>query len=285
MAKFDIYQEVTNRIISQLENGIIPWHKPWSGLARSGLASGAYNRISKKSYSLLNQMLLLHDGEYATYKQWESLGGKIKKGEKSEIVVFWKMIPVEEEKDGVIERKVIPYLKYINVFHVSQVDDVDPLNAEQVEHDTIKEAEDIINNYKDREKILIEDVIGDKAFYAPLRDYICVPTKEQYKDINEYYGTKFHEMVHSTGHKSRLNRFGDDQKISPFGSEDYSKEELVAEIGSASIMAMIGIDTEKTFRNNVAYIQSWLNVLKNDKRMIVSASSKAQKAVEYILGN
>lgn len=278
MAKFDIYQAVTDRIIEQLDNGVIPWHKPWSGIA-----SGAYNTVSNKTYSLLNQMLLKHDGEYATYKQWSELGGQVRKDEESEIVVFWKMIPVEENVDGEIVKKTIPYLKYINVFHVSQVDGVQPKDKKAVIHEPIKEAEKIIADYDARESITMEDVLGNNAYYAPLRDYLCVPTKEQYSDINKYYGTKFHEMVHSTGHKSRLNRFDNNTKIAPFGSEDYSKEELVAEIGSASLMSLIGIETEKTFKNNVAYIQSWLKVLKNDKRMIVSASSRAQKAVEYIL--
>lgn len=278
MAKFDIYQAVTDRIIEQLDNGVIPWHKPWSGIA-----SGAYNTVSNKTYSLLNQMLLKHDGEYATYKQWSELGGQVRKDEESEIVVFWKMIPVEEKVDGEIVKKTIPYLKYINVFHISQVDGVQPKDKKAVIHEPIKEAEKIIADYDARESITMEDVLGNNAYYAPLRDYLCVPTKEQYSDINKYYSTKFHEMVHSTGHKSRLNRFDDNTKIAPFGSEDYSKEELVAEIGSASLMSLIGIETEKTFKNNVAYIQSWLKVLKNDKRMIVSASSRAQKAVEYIL--
>ncbi len=278
MAKFDIYQAVTDRIIEQLDNGVIPWYKPWSGIA-----SGAYNTVSNKTYSLLNQMLLKHDGEYATYKQWSELGGQVRKDEESEIVVFWKMIPVEEKVNGEIVKKTIPYLKYINVFHVSQVDGVQPKDKNAVIHEPIKEAEKIIADYDARESITMEDVLGNNAYYAPLRDYLCVPTKEQYSDINKYYSTKFHEMVHSTGHKSRLNRFDDNTKIAPFGSEDYSKEELVAEIGSASLMSLIGIETEKTFKNNVAYIQSWLKVLKNDKRMIVSASSRAQKAVEYIL--
>ena len=122
MAK-SVYEMVTDRIISQLEQGVIPWQKPWTGIR-----CGAYNRIIKKSYSLLNQMLLQHDGEYATYKQWTDLGGHVRKGEKSEIVVFWKIQPVEDIKeDGTKEVKQIPLLRYFNVFHISQVDGVEPL--------------------------------------------------------------------------------------------------------------------------------------------------------------
>lgn len=279
MTKFNIYEEITNRIIGQLESGNIPWHKPWSGVA-----GGAYNRISKKPYSLLNQMLLKYDGEYATYKQWSNLGGTVRKGEKSEIVVFWKILNVEEVKDGKTEKKSIPLLKYINVFHVSQVDGVEPKMIEKKEHKPIEEAEKIKSDYVDRENIIIKELITDEAFYSPLRDYIQVPCKEQYSDIMEFYSTLFHEMIHSTGHRDRLKRLDCSLKVASFGGEDYSKEELIAEIGSAFLMNHVGIETSKTFNNSAAYIQSWLKVLKNDNRFIVSASSKAEKAMKYILG-
>lgn len=279
--KFNIYEEITNRIIRQLENGIVPWHKPWSGVA-----SGAYNRVSKKPYSLLNQMLLEHDGEYATYKQWTDLGGKVRKGEKSEIVVFWKIIQVEEEnKNGKKEKKSIPLLKYINVFHVSQVDGVEPKSIKPIEHKPVEEAEKIRADYEARESVTIKEVVGDRAFYSPARDYIEVPCKEQFKDIMEFYSTLFHEMIHSTGHRDRLGRLDSSVKFASFGSEDYSKEELIAEIGSAFLMNHIGIETSNTFNNSAAYIQSWLKVLRDDNRFIVSASSKAEKAMKYILGN
>lgn len=277
--KFNIYEEITSRIIKQLEDGIVPWHKPWSGVM-----SGAYNRVSKKPYSLLNQMLLKHDGEYATYKQWSSLGGTIKKGEKSEFVVFWKILQVEEIKDGKVEKKSIPLLKYINVFHVSQVDGVESKTITAVEHNPIEEAEKIKIDYVNRENIVIKEIETDSAFYSPLKDFIQVPCKKQYKDIMEFYSTLFHEMIHSTGHKDRLKRLDCGVEFAGFGTENYSKEELVAEIGSAFLMNHIGIETPKTFNNSAAYIQSWLKVLKNDNRFIVSASSKAEKAMKYILG-
>lgn len=276
---FNIYEEITNRIIEQLESGVIPWQKPWRGVA-----NGAYNRVSKKPYSLLNQMLLKHDGEYATYKQWSDLGGKVKKGEKSEIVVFWKILNVEEVKDGKVEKKSIPLLKYINVFHVSQVDGVEPKTIKLIEHNPIEEAEKIKINYADRENITIKELVTDRAFYSPSKDFIQVPCKKQYKDIMEFYSTLFHEMIHSTGHRDRLGRLDCSVQFASFGSEDYSKEELIAEIGSAFLMNHIGIETIKTFNNSAAYIQSWLKVLKNDNRFIVSASSKAEKAMKYILG-
>lgn len=277
--KFDVYQAVTDRIIAQLEQGEIPWHKPWTGIA-----SGAFNRVSKKPYSLLNQMLLQHEGEYATFKQWSDLGGKIKKGEKSEIVVFWKILHVTEEENGEEVKKSIPLLKYIRVFHISQVEGVEPLAVKKVEHEPIAEAEKIKVDYMKREGINIYEVVTDRAYYSPVADYINVPCKEQYTDVMEFYSTLFHEMIHSSGHRDRLGRFGADAKLAAFGSEDYSKEELIAELGSGFLMSHVGIETNKTIKNSAAYIQSWLKALKNDKKLIVSAASKAEKATKFILG-
>lgn len=278
----NVYELVTNRIIEQLENNIVPWEKPWSGTM-----DGAFNRVSKKPYSILNQMLLKYDGEYASFKQWKDLGGHIRKGEKSEMVVFWKMYPIKEKQDDGTEIiKTIPLLKYINVFHISQVDGVEPLK-QKVTHDIepIDKAEKILNDYWNREHITVEHIKGDKAFYSPMFDMIQLPLFEQFKDANEYYSTAFHESVHSTMKTSRCNRQEDRKgKVVSFGSEEYSKEELVAEVGSAQLMNIVGIETTKSFRNSTAYIQSWLKVLRNDNKFIVSASSKAEKAVNYILG-
>lgn len=277
--KKSVYEIITERIIEQLENGVIPWQKPWTGTH-----SGAYNRISNKPYSLLNQMILKHGGEYATFKQWSDLGGKIRKGEKSEVVTFWKIQPYEEENEnGEKVIKQIPLLRYYNVFHISQVDGVEPKEQLKISNlEPIEEAEKIKTDYMNREHLKIFEKVTNDAFYLPIQDYIQVPCKEQYQDIEEFYSTLFHEMIHSTGHKSRLNR-PDMQGIVRYGSEKYSKEELTAELGSAMIINILGIETEKSFKNSSGYIQDWLQVLKNDNKFIVSASSRAEKAVKYIL--
>ena len=277
--KKSVYEMITERIIEQLENGVIPWQKTWSGTH-----SGAYNRISNKPYSLLNQMILKHGGEYATFKQWSDLGGKIRKGEKSEVVTFWKIQQIEEENEnGEKVIKQIPLLRYYNVFHISQVDGVEPKEQLKISDlEPIEEAENIKNEYMNREHLKIFEKVTNDALYLPIQDYIQVPCKEQYQNIEEFYSTLFHEMIHSTGHKSRLNR-SDMQGIVRHGSEKYSKEELTAELGSATLINMLGIETEKSFRNSSAYIQNWLQALKNDNKFIVSASSKAEKAVKYIL--
>lgn len=275
--KFDLYAEVTDRIIKQLEEGNIPWRKPWTG----GI-NGAFNRVSKKPYSILNQCLLKHTGEYASFKQWTELGGHPRKGT-GEIVVFWKTITKEKEEDG--EKKIVSYplLRYRTVFHISNVDgDVKPLAEGLKATESIPEADVVIADYVDREGITFKEVYEDKAFYRPSSDYVQVPTKDQYNgNANEYYATAFHELVHSTGHPKRLNRI---TQVAAFGDEEYSKEELVAEIGSAGIMNYLGLETGKTFKNSAAYIQSWIKALKNDTHMIVNASSKANKAMDLILG-
>ena len=275
--KFDLYAEVTKRIIAQLEQGEIPWKKPWTG----GI-NGAFNRVSKKPYSILNQCLLKHTGEYASFKQWKDLGGKIRKGEKSEMVVFWKIYKKEKEDENG-EKKVttIPLLRYLNVFHISQVDGVEPLKEGLKATEAIPEADVVIADYVDREGITFKEVYEDKAFYRPSADYVQVPCKDQFNgNANEYYATAFHELVHSTGHPKRLNRI---TGVAAFGDEDYSKEELVAEIGSAGIMNYLGLETKGTLKNSAAYIQSWIKALKNDTHMIVNASSKADKAMNLIL--
>ena len=277
--KANVYDMVTERIIAELEKGVIPWEKPWTGTR-----SGAYNRVSKKPYSIINQMLLKHTGEYATFKQWQDLGGHVKKGEKSEIVVFWKIMEKEETtEDGEKEIHKIPLLRYYNVFHISQVEGVEPLTEPFTEVQPIASGDKLITDYITREHIDFSEQASNNAYYRPSTDSIVVPMKEQYKIINEYYSTTFHEITHSTGHQNRLNRLQSGQ-VAAFGSEEYSKEELVAEIGSAALMNLLGIETIKTFRNTAAYIQSWLNVLKNDNKFIVSAASKAEKAVNFILG-
>lgn len=281
----DVMSIVTDRIIAALEKGTIPWHKPWVAPAR-----GAYNRISGKKYSLLNQLMLQHEGEYASYRQWINLGGHVRKGEKSEIVVFWKWPEDDKKKDESTDeqdekKKKRPVLRYYKVYHVSQVDGVDPLpkNLNNFEHDPIDSIENVLSEYIRKENILFD--VGDynEAYYSPGRDLIHVPGMWLYENLEEYYSTVSHEVIHSTGSVRRLCREG--MKKAGFGLEDYSREELVAEIGAAALLSMFQIETKKSFENSAAYLQGWLQSLQNDHRMIVIAAGQAEKAVNYICGN
>ena len=272
----DLYQEVTNRIIAQMEQGTIPWMKPWRS------ASVAISHATGKPYSLLNQMLLGRSGEYATFKQIQAAGGYVRKGEKSQMIVFWKWIETEDEETG--EKKEVPFLRYYNVFHIDQCEGLKAKYTQTLSETSAsadETAEAIIAGYIQRSGVRMQHCEGDRAFYQPTTDSITLPLREQFSETAEYYSTAFHELTHSTGHASRLNRL---EKTVFFGNEAYSKEELVAEIGAAALISYVGIETAQSFRNNAAYIQNWLSVLKNDKKFIVSSSSKAEKAVELILG-
>ena len=199
------------------------------------------------------------------------------------MVYFFKFIDGEDKNTG--ETKKIPLLKYYSVFHISQCEGMKPRFAASEPFDSglqpDERAESIIQDYIDRSGVTLKKEWSNKAFYQPTTDTIVVPEMNQFTEKAEYYSTVFHESVHSTGHKSRLNRITDTAR---FGSETYSKEELVAELGSAYLVNAAGLETQSSFGNSVAYIQGWLTALKNDKRFIVSAADKAEKAVRFFLG-
>ena len=270
----DIYKEITDRIIAQMEQGIIPWQKPW--IARGQ----AVSRATGKPYSLLYQMLLGKPGEYLTFKQCQQEGGRIRKGERAHMVVFWKWVDVEDEESG--EVKPIPFLRYYNVFHIDQCEG---LAAKRVETpsqtaNADETAEEIVAAYCARSGVALHHERGDRACYRPATDSVIVPDICQFAMTAEYYSTVFHELTHSTGHASRLDRL---DSTAFFGSEAYSKEELIAEIGAAALVNYAGLETSSSFRNSAAYVQNWLRVLRSDKRFIVSAAGKAEKAVNLIL--
>lgn len=284
----DLYQEITDRIVTELEQGVIPWQKPWSGV------QGAISHTTGKRYSLLNQMLLgCRSGEFITFKEAQREGGHIKKGEKASMIVFWKFLDAAKRDDdgnivygadGKPVMESVPFLRYYNVFHIDQCEGIQPRFTEEPtpgEHLTPDAAADqIVIDYVQRPGVKMTIQHSDRAFYSPSSDSVTVPELAQYNSVSEYYSTLFHELTHSTGHASRLNRLS---KEANFGSEAYSKEELIAELGAAFLVNHTGLETFGNFRNSAGYIQSWLKVLKDDKRLIVSAAGKADKAVTLIL--
>lgn len=283
----DVYGMVSERIIGMLEQGIIPWMRPWTGAGR-----WAVKRTTGKPYSFLNQMLLDKPGEYLTFNQCKKEGGHVKKGAKSKLVVFWKIIDKARTDDaghtildanGNPSFTHVPYLQYSNVFHIDDCEGLEPKSYTETLRDfaPIEKAESAIANYVERSGIRLKHEHQSRAFYSPSSDTVVLPLKEQFTGDAVYYATAFHELTHSTGHESRLNRFANG--IAMFGDESYSKEELIAELGSATILNLLGIENDNTIQNNAAYIQGWLKALWNDKRMIVSAASKAGRAVELII--
>lgn len=268
--KVDVYEMVTNRIIEELEKGVIPWRMPW-------VNASAVNWLTQKPYRGINSMLLA-PGEYATFKQISEAGGKVKKGEQGHIVVFWKWLETKNEETEEIES--IPFLKYYKVFNVlTQAEGIETKrNVSTFEHDPIEGAEAIYKNFMNAPTYSFN---SGKATYTPSMDHINVPPMKDFPNVHEYYSTLFHEMVHSTGSKNRLARPGVTRSVVAFGDEVYSKEELIAEVGAAMLCSVAGIDNH-TIENSASYLQSWLRALKEDKKLIVQASAQAQKAADYI---
>lgn len=300
--KLNVYQMVTDRIIEKMKQGVIPWRKPWHFSGSSEELAISYT--SRQPYSLLNQFLLGKPGEYLTFKQIQELGGKIRKGEKARFVVFYSMVLGKKKQvvnpDGdeeTEETKTVkfkyPLLRYYNVWHLSQVDGIESkiVPGEKIDcqdpvgPDSIGTADEAILAYLRQEPTLKfqNDKPSNRAYYSPHDDLVVVPMMNQYKTASEYYSTTFHEFIHSTMTESRCDR-KPEAGYTFFGSKDYSREELVAEIGSAMLCSNFGIDNESTFENSVAYLQNWIQSLMNNPKMIVWAAGRAEKAARYFLG-
>ena len=286
-----VYQMVTDRIIEQMQNDIIPWHKPWHMAGNA--EEMAINYVTRRPYSLVNQWLLMEPGEYLTFKQVTALGGKVKKGSKSRFVVFFTKVAytVKNERTGEDEERSYPLLRYYNVFRLADCEGIQskiekPEAGAVVELPLCDEADAAISDYVFSQPTLSfqNDKPSDRAYYSPADDKVVVPMRSQFGEMAEYYSTAFHELTHSTLTESRCNRKQDGAGASFFGSKAYSREELVAEMGAAMLCSNFGIDCEKAFKNSVAYLQSWVRELKNDAKAIVVAAGKAEKAVRYILG-
>ena len=280
----NVNEIVTERIVKELEKGVIPWRRPWSTGSK-----WAVSRSTGKRYMLLNQMLL-NPGEYLTFPEVKKLGGKVKKGEKGSFCVSWAKVPVKEtviDENGNEQEatRTVPRLRYYYVFEVSQCEGIErqyTTEAKTYENDPCEAAEKIITDYVTREAIHFTTTDGSEAYYQPASDSVVVPKRERFSKVEEFYSTTFHELTHSTMIAKRCNRKQEMKKAS-FGSKDYSKEELVAEIGAATLVNYTGLESEASFTNSAAYIQSWLKALKNDPNMLVSATARAEKAVNYIL--
>lgn len=285
MSQDQIYQMITDQIMANLQQGTIPWKKPWrsKGKPMNFHAGRAYSGIN----ALLLNTLEFQSRYFLTYKQAQQHGGQVRKGESSVPVIFWKVQEKQAEQknsqtgEKEIVKQTVPILRYYNVFNLDQIngiDDPDQKEEDKLDFEPIKEAEKIISNYSNKPEI----VNGGKACYTPDKDQIVIPAKETFENEYGYYETIFHEMIHSTGHETRLNR--DCLKNGSFGSGEYSKEELTAEIGSAYLCGEARIE-KMTIENQSAYISNWLQVLKNNPKWVVWAGSKAEKACQHILYN
>ncbi|MBT3590300.1 MAG: DUF1738 domain-containing protein [Candidatus Marinimicrobia bacterium] len=271
-----VYQMVTNNIIAMLEEGKIPWHQSWTGITPMNLITGFPYRgvnvwlLGPKGYS---------NPYWLTFKQAIDKGGHVKKGQKGTIIVFWKAKQIIQN-DSELEAETIPLLRYYKVFNVEQCEDIEYPSWEKADNDSIEKCDDVVKGYSNCPEIKPD---LSKAYYSPADDFIGMPSITQFESSEEYYSTLFHELTHSTGHTSRLNR-NTIKTGHSFDSTDYSKEELIAEMGASFLCNITRIDNAAVTKNNAGYIQGWLERLKEDKRLIIQASSRAQKSTDYILG-
>jgi antirestriction protein ArdC len=280
--KIDVYQLVTDQIIALLEQGVIPWQKPWND---SGIPM---NLLSKRQYRGINLWLLLtlnyERNLFLTWDQIKSIGGSVMAGEKGAIVVFWKPLQKKTEENNNEKEKNVPMLRYYKIFNIAQCRNIPTELIPKVDegaHEFIPkiECETIIHEMNDAPRIQHKE---QKAYYDVVSDLINMPKQKSFQTIDSYYSTLFHELVHSTGAEKRLGR-RTLKDMAPFGSESYAMEELIAEMGSAFLCRFAGM-LPNEIKNTVAYIDGWLEVFKKDKRFLITAAGQAQKAADLILG-
>ncbi len=264
-----------------MEQGFIPWRKPWK-------FQPPCNYVTRRRYHGIN-FLLLTMSEFSspywlTFKQTKELGGYIKKGSKGTPIIFWKIVSFKDS-DGTnadeIAYRDIPFMQYYTVFNLEQTERVIKLEYKEESSELYDVCERIITGFEDKPEI--KHTIEPKAYYMPNEDTIHMPTKTSFSHSEGYYATLFHEFIHATGHQSRLNHHIVENTNFDFGSSEYSKEELVAELGSAFLCAEARVDNS-VLDNSSAYLQSWLKVLREEKKLIIYASAKASSAADYILG-
>ena len=262
---------VTDRIISKLNSGVIPWEKGYSSVAPQ-------NFITKKPYRGINYWITVSNNYsspyYLSFKQIMELGGSVKVGEKATPIVYWQILEKQvRNADGILEKKTIPLLKYYTVFNAEQTTGIDfPVTENKTPN--ILSLDEVLQNMKD--KPMIREGQTYSPCYVPAQDEIRMPLKDSYHSAGRYYKTLFHELAHSTGAAKRLNREGI-AKFDRFGSVQYSLEELIAELSASFAITFAGLE-EETIDNSVAYIQGWLKALK----LIFQAAKQAEKAWKYI---
>ena len=286
MATFDLYEEITKKVTQMLDQGVVPWRSPILGRSSAGHPK---NLDSGKPYRGVNVFLLaftayVHGYEssyWVTFNQARERGGNVKKGEKSSMVVFWKQYETKDRTTG--EDTKVPVLRYYNVFNAQgQCEGLDIPDApvfEPTEFTPVEAADAIAKGYLGAPAL---EHGGSQAYYRPSFDTVRMPEPTRFRTSEEYYSTLFHEFAHSTGHSTRLDRKLDSEP-KPFGTPDYGKEELVAEMAAAFLCGHAGI-APAVIENQAAYVQGWLKTLKGDKKLVISAAGQAQRAADLIRG-
>jgi antirestriction protein ArdC len=311
-------QDIVKDIIQAVEDdGVLPWQMPWAknGLPKNNQTGKDYRGFNKLVLGFLgakmgyssSRWMTYKQAEEASYKKWLKENNKtnndqsrleydsapnnysgVKKGSKGTYILFYKPLEVDKDKDGNplkdkdgnLITKTVAIQRAYNVFNADQTDlGIPPDVTLRQNVNPIKEAEEVINNFTNPPQIKHG---GDSAHYSPKTDTITMPERGRFQTDEDYYQTLFHELIHATAHKSRTGRM--DGNWAGFGSDPYAEEELVAELGAAMLMDLVGIDNQKTVNNQKAYVQSWVKRFRDKPNMIINASNAAQKAVDTVFG-
>jgi antirestriction protein ArdC len=272
------YDVITDRILTLLEQGTVPWRKPWN--VETGLPR---NLCSQRPYTGINVWLLgsMHYQSpfWATFHQIKAAGGSVRKGEHGCPVIFWKVYDKDTASGDEPEKRFV--LRYFTVFNTAQVDGlaVPTLDTTAPPFTPIERCETLLAHIPQRPAITHGST---QACYRPSSDTVHMPDPTTFTGSEQYYSTLFHELTHSTGHASRLNRATLVDMV-PFGTVCYAKEELVAEMGAAYLCGVCGI-ANTTVDQSAAYLKGWLKALRHDPKMIIQAAGQAQKAVDWLQG-
>lgn len=276
MSNQSIYERITGAIVKKLEEGVVPWKESWKGV---GFPK---NGVSRKYYRGVNLLLLAlqryNSPYWLTFNQARNLGGSVKAGEKGTPVIFWKWLERRDSESD--ETLKVPMLRQYTVFNVLQCEGIE-FEAPKAEFEGIEECERVVSEFLGRETGLTLENKKSYPFYLPLTDVVNVPPMTNFKRKEDYYTALFHELTHATGHIKRLDRGL--QKPRGFASIEYSKEELIAELGASFLCGITGIENQ-VLDDSAAYIKGWIEALSNDSKLLVQAGAKAQHAVDYILG-
>lgn len=278
---------MNNKIVEMVANKLkaimdsdrkLPWLNPWN----KTVLTQAVSYSTQKPYSLLNQLLLDEQGEFITFNQIRQAKGVLNAGAKAKQILFYSFIEQKDE-NGEVERR-IPFMRYYNVFSLKDTKGIESKfeNAFNKSNKRIENIDEVINNYAEKYGLKMElDEYNNTATYNFMTDVVKLPALKQFKDEKHYYNTLFHELIHSTCHETRLNR-----KVSNnFKTDDYSLEEMVAEIGASILMNTFGIENDETLLNSATYIKSWQKRLEEKPENFITACNRAEKAVNMILGN
>jgi len=277
----DIHATITERFIEQLRAGCVPWQRPWVNVQ---------NMVSKKAYRGINSLTLgstrFASPFWMTFRQARELGGTVRKGERSLPVIYYKFLQKHDREGNMVftakgKPACVPFVRWSNVFNLEQTEGiVAPALAIRLEQPPALEQAEALVHQANLCPIRRE---GFAAAYSPRDDIIRMPSPRMFRSSEDYYHTLFHEMTHATGHGSRLDREGITNPIR-FGSERYSKEELIAELGAAFLSNEAGILDQVRFDNSAAYLNSWIKKLEDDPALIVTAASQAQRGFDWVTG-